>query len=588
MAIDPGLITVAICSLGDAGESLDACLASLAAAGVGRPIVLTASEGMASLRNQALVQSQTPVLAFVDDDVVVEPDWLEVLSDAWSSAPARVASIGGPIATRAHREAPGWVSDELAGTLCPGTPKQPTAELTARDLTLCGGNLSFRADALRGAGGFWPVRGYPGLRDLYSEEHHAQWELFRVGWSAMLDSRLKVTRAFGARQQLLRTLRQQLTAGARNAELGGNGGHRERRATAKAALSTARAAVTLDRGRAAEEAVKTARLAGTLAPARFGAASLEATEASTPFRHSIPVPEGWRRPGQTASHASPAVLAYHRVSDDPSPAGLAVTREEFRSQMAERLARGPAVPLAEIVSGESPRDAFAVTFDDGYADNLHVVLPILEELGVPATFFITTGHVISGKHFWWDQVARLMPAGTDPSDRPPLVLPCRDGPRAWAPSTPEETLAARRHVAAWLQSMAPEDVGECVNLLAEWAGPGFEPNHPSERPLTPAELAELADSPLATIGAHTRTHINLAFCPAERLGMELAGSREDLKDLCGVDTDLLAYPFGIWGADVNEAAVAAAEASGFSVAVLNGLAPQRGQMTVERIPVAAG
>ena len=45
------------------------------------------------------------------------------------------------------------------------------------------------------------------------------------------------------------------------------------------------------------------------------------------------------------------------------------------------------------------------TFDDGYANNLHL-RPILEEFGIPAVFFISTGHVLSGKPFWWDVLYR--------------------------------------------------------------------------------------------------------------------------------------------------------------------------------------
>lgn len=44
----------------------------------------------------------------------------------------------------------------------------------------------------------------------------------------------------------------------------------------------------------------------------------------------------------------------------------------------------------------------AITFDDGYADNLHNALPILEEHNVPATIFITAGYVGQNKSFYWD------------------------------------------------------------------------------------------------------------------------------------------------------------------------------------------
>ena len=585
MSLPVELITVAAFSFGETADELTACLTALTGAGVVNPLVLKCEGSRAILRNEALAECRTPFIAFVDGDVIVEPDWLEVLAGAWASAGPRTATIGGPILTRAHPDSPSWLTDDLAGVLCPGTPREPSGQIRAADITMYAGNLSFRADALRGAGGFWPIRGAGSLRDPYSEEHHAQWELSRAGWLAHLEPRLEATRSFGRDAGLRGAIGLQVVAGARDAHLGGNGGFRERKATIRAAASTLGAAARLDRRGAFDGMARTARLAGTLAPERLGAPTLEPTTASTQFRHSIPV--GTRqRSDRKRESSEPAILAYHRVTDEPSPAGLAVTTEEFRRQLEERLEAGPAVSLPEAATGNGKPGAFAVTFDDGYADNLHVALPILEEMGVSATFFITTGHVMSGEHFWWDQVARLTDPNEDFGYRGVLTLGEGAQARAWAPESDDELLATRRHIAAWMQVVTPEVARQLVADLTAWAGPGIQRDHPSERPLTPRELEQLAGSPLATVGAHTRTHINLAFCPPERLPSELAGSREDLRELCGAGAETLAYPFGIWGADVNEGTVAAAADAGFSIAVLNQSPPFRNTLALGRIPVS--
>ena len=50
----------------------------------------------------------------------------------------------------------------------------------------------------------------------------------------------------------------------------------------------------------------------------------------------------------------------------------------------------------------------AITFDDGYADNLQVAAPLLAERGLPATFFIVSGTIGSGREFWWDELEGLL------------------------------------------------------------------------------------------------------------------------------------------------------------------------------------
>ena len=50
----------------------------------------------------------------------------------------------------------------------------------------------------------------------------------------------------------------------------------------------------------------------------------------------------------------------------------------------------------------------AITFDDGYADNLYTAKALLERYNIPATVFLTAGFIGQDREFWWDELDRLL------------------------------------------------------------------------------------------------------------------------------------------------------------------------------------
>ncbi|MDH5614255.1 MAG: polysaccharide deacetylase family protein, partial [Gammaproteobacteria bacterium] len=84
-----------------------------------------------------------------------------------------------------------------------------------------------------------------------------------------------------------------------------------------------------------------------------------------------------------------------------------ITREEFDRKIEVISRAYNVLPLdyavKKLQSGELPRKAVSITFDDGYADNHDIALPILEKWNVSATFFIATGF-IDGGIMWNDRI----------------------------------------------------------------------------------------------------------------------------------------------------------------------------------------
>ena len=110
------------------------------------------------------------------------------------------------------------------------------------------------------------------------------------------------------------------------------------------------------------------------------------------------------------------ILGYHRVATPPfDPFGLAVSPENFAQQLEvlRRMGRllRPAVLADGIELGRLPRRGVLLTFDDGYADMITTVKPLLERYDLPAVSFVVSGNL--GRPFWWDELAHLLFSPTD-------------------------------------------------------------------------------------------------------------------------------------------------------------------------------
>src|SRR5260221_14247695 len=114
------------------------------------------------------------------------------------------------------------------------------------------------------------------------------------------------------------------------------------------------------------------------------------------------------------------ILMYHRIGKVSSdPWGVTVDPATFADHLQHIQRQYEAVTLKRVAAGgesdEMPRRWVVVTFDDGYADNLHEAKPLLERYGVPATVFAVSGKIGSTTEFWWDEVQKIL---LEPSSLP--------------------------------------------------------------------------------------------------------------------------------------------------------------------------
>lgn len=243
-----------------------------------------------------------------------------------------------------------------------------------------------------------------------------------------------------------------------------------------------------------------------------------------------------------AATPKPVVLVYHRVARPRlDNQYLCVAPERFAAQMERLSARRRVLPLTDILAAARAGEAegcAAVTFDDGYADNLYNALPILERFNVPATVFVTSGAVDDPRGFWGD---RLEDAFLSGRSLPPEIT---FRGRAWPLSTAGERLRAHDEIRWELKSKGlPDEIWRAVADIE--AALGLPPGLPSPHPaLSAPELLELAASPFIDIGAHGVRHARLSLLDETAQRREIADCKTWLEARLDRAVTHFAYPYG--------------------------------------------
>ena len=243
---------------------------------------------------------------------------------------------------------------------------------------------------------------------------------------------------------------------------------------------------------------------------------------------------------RTALRAGVAVV-YHGLAErtgDPATELVPAHGVDLFAKQVETLARSytpvPASRLAAAARTRRRGEPFpvAITFDDDLASHVDMALPLLERLGVKATFFL------GGRARWTDQLEAVLAAGAQPPE------PVRAGMAASEARAAVEGLpqAERERFEVELAEVARE----CGTEPGEASAPGGAP-----------ALAEPLLAAGHEVGFHTRTHRVLTSLPDDELAEEL---------VCEGRWETIAYPFGVADERVAAAARAAGFRAGFTVA----------------------
>jgi len=256
------------------------------------------------------------------------------------------------------------------------------------------------------------------------------------------------------------------------------------------------------------------------------------------------------------------IFIYHSIKSAPDP--LLPSEPDVRQfdAILGFLRRWFTVlPLTEAIRrlGDDtlPPAAASITLDDGYADNLTHLLPLLEKHELPATIFVADGY-LDGGCMWNDVIIEsVRGCRANRLDLSPHGLPVIDL---------DGVAARRRAIDVLLPLVKYRPLSERTPLAAAIArSAGVTP--PTDLMLTSTQLKTLARSPLVTIGAHTHLHPILAVEDESTAREEISASKRRLEALTDGSVTLFAYPNGRPQKDYTARDVELTRAAGFDAAV---------------------
>jgi peptidoglycan/xylan/chitin deacetylase (PgdA/CDA1 family) len=298
------------------------------------------------------------------------------------------------------------------------------------------------------------------------------------------------------------------------------------------------------------------------------------------------------------------ILTYHSVL--PPGSGLeahesrnVVDQDVFGWQMEYLATHHRCVPLADAIrdlqAGRPlPPYAVAVTFDDGFRNNLRYAVPVMRRWGIPATIFLTTGYIGRGARLLWtEHVGRLLGGAAIPLS---ITLPGGPAPLTLSVGAAAERAGAVKAALRWFKGLSVEDRDRAIQELERLvgaspagAGEGAVLNPDRYTFLTWEEAQDLARMGV-TIGSHTVHHpILSSLGDAERV-REVVESKREIEERLGTACTLFSYPNGT-ADDFDDRDQANLRAAGYlgAVSQIGGLNDRRtNRFALRRLNIGQG
>ncbi len=257
---------------------------------------------------------------------------------------------------------------------------------------------------------------------------------------------------------------------------------------------------------------------------------------------------------RAATQAWIAVLRYHRIVAKPSenhefygvepglPAAI------FEAQMRFMLRHFMPIHATQVPEYQSrPGCYFAVTFDDCYASNFTVAAPILRQLGLSATFFVTHNTQPHEKLFWREQLAQMIRHTTLPALFMDTIFPDWIDAQ-WCPlllplATSASKLQSFHDVSYALMRTPTRELPQRLTAIAQALQIDCSQLR-RELPLMDTQQLRQLQQQGFDIGGHTANHAHLGLADASERQQEIVDATTRLNALLEKPMHCFAYPYG--------------------------------------------
>lgn len=227
--------------------------------------------------------------------------------------------------------------------------------------------------------------------------------------------------------------------------------------------------------------------------------------------------------------SSDLILCYHRVRGETStdgPSRITTSLEAFLGHLELLAKEFEFSSLDEVLAQrKTARRRVALTFDDGYLDNLEVVAPILLSKGIPATFFISSGYGRNYPLF------------------PPELVNAEVMTQVCDRHSPDFATRYWKTLGQIINEPSEDIFWDQIKEMSLRHGTEIVSRDQHARAMQPQEIQSL-DRLGFDIGAHSRSHRRLKSISTHEAVEEALSSRASLQNLVNKPVRYFAFPFG--------------------------------------------